>query len=203
MSPVVSNNASVSSNPVQSVRPVEPRGRNDQNAGGAAPAGTDATASPSAVVTINPVARERAQAERMSASGANGAAPTESSTTARTNAQANRPAGPVAAAVNGNRVPTNVSAALRAYESAQSTAAAAPSQTPRNQPTQESRSTSAANDPTGLNNVGRTRPPRAGEPETANTAEQAQERQQRDQAALLQSAAANTARAGNQSARVG
>ena len=187
MNPVISNNASTRSNPVQPVRPVEPGGRNGRNVDGAAPASADAPTAPSAIVTINPAARERAQADRASASG-------------------------VAAAVNGNssgsgsgnnRLPSNVSAALRAYESAQVNPATATDPTPRSQAVQANRSNAAANDPTGLDNEGRTRPTRASDTDTAQAAEQAQASQQRDQAALLQGAAASATRLGNQSARVG
>lgn len=210
MNPVISNNASTRSNPVQPVRPVEPGGRNGRNVDGAAPASADAPTAPSAIVTINPAARERAQADRASASGAAGADTSAGSTgQAGANARANRPAG-AAAAVNGNssgsgnnRLPSNVSAALRAYESAQVNPATATDPTPRSQAVQANRSNAAANDPTGLDNEGRTRPTRAGDTDTAQAAEQAQASQQRDQAALLQGAAASATRLGNQSARVG
>lgn len=216
MNPVISNNASTRSNLVQPVRPVEPGGRNGRNVDGAAPASADAPTAPSAIVTINPAARERAQADRASASGAAGAdTPAGSTGQAGANARANRPAG-AAAAVNGNssgtgnssgsgnnRLPSNVSAALRAYESAQVNPATATDPTPRSQAVQANRSNAAANDPTGLDNEGRTRPTRAGDTDTAQAAEQAQASQQRDQAALLQGAAASATRLGNQSARVG
>lgn len=203
MSPVISNNANASSNAVQSLRAVEQRARSERPSSGAATSGTDGTSTPSAIVKINPAARERAQAD-----GATGvtASPdneqTEGSGGSRAAARANRPAG-ASTAANGNRLPTNVSAALKAYGSTQPNAPATPAQAPRSQATQESRSPTASNDPTGATNSGRTKPTRASTQETAEVAEKAQVRQQRDQAANLQSAAANTTRLANQSARIG
>lgn len=205
MSPVISNNAHASSSAVQPPRSAEQRARSERTASGLAPSGTDASTPTSAVVNINPAARERAQADRASGATAapdNGQA--EGSGESRVAARASRPAGTSASATTlGNRLPTNVSAALKAYSSSQTTATAAPTQTTGSQAAQESRSTTASNDPTGTTDEGRTKPARASTQDTAAIAEKDQVRQQRDQAANLQSAATGTARLGNQAASMG
>lgn len=203
MSPVISHNANGSSNAVQSLRAVEPRARSERTASGAATSEADGTSTPSAIVKINPAARERAQAD-----GAAGTTTSPNSEQAersdenRVAARASRPAGSSTAA-NGNRLPANVSAALKAYGSTQPNAPATPTQTDRRQATQGSPSTTASNDPTGATDEGRTKPVRASTQDTAAIAEKDREREQRDQAANLQSAATGTARLGNQAASMG
>lgn len=200
MSPVINNNANASSS-VQALRAVEQRTRSERPASGSASSGTDAVTTASAVVKINPAARELAQSDRASR-----VAPepnsSQSGNAGERNAAANasRAAG-TAAVANGNRLPTNVSAALKAYGATQQTPAAEPTQTTGTQAIQDSRSTTASNDPTGVTQAGRTKPVRASTQETADSAEKAQAREQRDQAANLQSAASATTRLANQSAR--
>jgi hypothetical protein len=207
MSPVISNNTAASNNPVQAIRATESRGKNERAASGAATPGAEGAQSTSAIVKINPAARERAQADRAAGSGSAAGSPqTEGNADARSTARASRPAGTSLAAGNANRVPTNVSAALRAYGANQPNPTATPAnqitQTTRNQDVEAKRSTSAANDPTGLTNTGRTKPTRAGVQETAAVAEQDQLRQQRNQSANLQGASTSTARLGNQAAGI-
>lgn len=182
MNTTINSNANIRSAQVTPAAEVAALRGVGQQAGNSRQVQDDAGRSASAVVSINPAARQRASAEASGESGrvsgsSVGAAP--------------------------NRLPVNVSAALRAYESAQQTPAnTAATQSQRGQAAQVSRSTSASNDPTGANNAERTRPTRASDDESAQLAQAAQERQQRDAAANLQSGAANALRAGNQSARV-
>ena len=183
MNTTINNNtASIRSAQVQPAGEVSaPRGGAQQAASGRQSPTGEASRSASVVVSINPTARERASAE---AGG-----------------QTGRPSN-ASAASSGTRVPVNVSAALRAYESAQQTNSnVASTQAQRGPAAQVSRSTSASNDPTGANNAERTRPTRASDDESAEQAQAAQERQQRDTAANLQSSAASTLRAGNQATR--
>ena len=209
MSPFISNNTPASNNPVQAIRAAEQRGKSERAATGAgapAPAAEGARSS-SAIVKINPAARERAQADRVAGSGsAVGSPQTEGNTEARSIARASRPVGTSSVAGSANRVPANVSAALRAYganqPNATATSANQTTQTTRNQDVEAKRSTSAANDPTGLTNTGRTKPTRASVQQTAALAEQDQLRQQRNQSANLQGASTSTARLGNQAASI-
>lgn len=207
MSPVISNNTAASNNPVQTPRAAEPRGKNERAATGGATQAVEGARSSSAVVKINPAARERAQADRAAgAVSAAGAPQTEGSSDARSTARASRPAGTSPVADSANRVPANVSAALRAYganqPNATATSANQTTQTTRNQDVEAKRSTSAANDPTGLTNTGRTKPTRASVQDTAAVAQQDQLRQQRNQSANLQGASTSTARLGNQAASI-
>ncbi|MBY0465427.1 MAG: hypothetical protein K2W33_10845 [Burkholderiales bacterium] len=208
MSPAISHNTSASNNnPVQSVHATAPRARGERALPGEVPAAAEGPRSASAIVKINPAARERAQADRTAGTATSaGASQTERTADTRSAARASRPAGAPAAAGSTHRVPTHVSAALRAYGANQPTATATSAnqatQTIRNQDVEAKRSTSAANDPTGLTNTGRTKPTRASVQETAALAEQDQLRQQRNRSANLQGASTSTARLGNQAASV-
>lgn len=196
MSPAINNNANANSS-VQALRAVEQRTRSERTASGAVSSGADAVTTASAVVKINPAARELAQTDRASRVKPE---PNSSQPGNAGERNAARAAG-TSAAANGNRLPTNVSAALKAYGATQQTAPAERTQTTGSQAIQDSRSTTAFNDPTGVTQAGRTKPARASTQETADSAEQAQAREQRDQAANLQSAASATTRLANQSAR--
>lgn len=197
MSPAINNNANSS---VQALRAVEQRTRSERTASGAVSSGADAVTTASAVVKINPAARELAQTDRASRVTPEPNSSQPGNAGERTDAAARRAAG-TSAVANGNRLPTNVSAALKAYGSNQQKVATEPTQTTGSQAIQDSRTTTASNDPTGTTQAGRTKPARASTQETADSAEKAQAREQRDQAANLQSAASATTRLANQSAR--
>lgn len=202
MSPVIRSDAGASSSPLQALRAPEQRSRGERTtAPGSAATAADAASTPSAVVTIHPAARERARADGASGgteAGANGQA-ADSAERSGANS-ANRPAGATAMA-GGNRLPTQVSAALKAYGANQAGVTAEPARPGPSQVAPPTRSTTASNDPTGVTDAGRTKPARDSTEDTAATAEQAQERQLRDQSANLQSAVTSMTRLAHQSAR--
>jgi hypothetical protein len=201
MSPVGNTTTSRVNNPAEAVRVAEPRARSGL-------AGPQATASQpesvsrsnSAIVQINPAARERAQAEGSTGIGspANRSRP-QGGGDASQAAAVDRQTNGQPPADTASRLPVNVGAALRAYEANRAVGQGAPSTLQRGAVEQaDNRASASRDDP--ADDGAQARPARASSSETRDLDQVARERQQRDAEANLRGGANQALRLGNQSA---